>query len=156
MCSQIWILMHSFVHTFKSILWRKQECTDCMMHGLELELTFHCVCVCVVWAVCLSFIRVGHVGCVRLTVLDWSQLTPHPSPPGEWHFEVEHSLAIIRLRIWSRDGECSYPRRVYVYGVNDQGYSLDMVMFPSWYWSLINTSTWILDLIPRNHHDHCL
>ena len=130
-----------------------------VMHGSESELTFHCVCVCVVWAVCLSFIWVGHVGCVgmRLITANAASFMSRPSwlelkvKSGNTFLKSEQSN-IISLYHQTQDPGSGWRIFLSLAGVNDQGYSLDMVMF--WYWSLSNTSTWILN--PRNHHRHWL
>ena len=156
-------LKHEFLpplHFIFPQIWTKYSLVDTrmfgdVMHGSESELTFHCVCVCVVWAVCLSFIWVGHVGCVGMRLIT-ANATSRPSwlelkvKSGNTFIKSEPN--IISLYHQTQDPGSGWRIFLSLAGVNDQGYSLDMVMF--WYWSLSNTSTWILN--PRNHHRHWL
>ena len=68
------------------------------------------------------------------------------------HTFLKSEPNIISLYHQTQDSGSGWRIFLSLAGVNDQGYSLDMVMF--WYWSLSNTSTWILN--PRNHHRHWL
>ena len=94
---------------------------------------------------------------------DWSQLTPavsFTSRPSWLELKVKSGNTFLKseqsniLSLYHQTQDTGLGWRIFLSlaGVNDQGYSLDMVMF--WYWSLSNTSTWILN--PRNHHRHWL
>ena len=78
-----------------------------------------------------KFHPVGHVGSVELTLWDWSHQTPHPS---HWHDEVIVKTGENIFQSEQPIQHYHWPRiwRIFWFwaGVNDQGCSLDMVMFP--------------------------